>query len=341
MNTRYQSYWNRWIGGRAQLYFATPAGAAATSGGGSGATGGGGAPPAPAAPAPGGGGGTGTPTGDGGGQPAGAGGQPGGEGLPQLRSAYDSLKSKYEPWEKWGVDFQQAQTFQQGYQAVFNEINEAVQVLGEMTGRMYGEDEIQEAIQAHGLVATFDWLRDKVVQTQQQMDEGGGAPDPRQLQDVVQQHVNRALGPIQQRENLRMTNEANAVFERTVHGLISEAFKKDGFDIGAVSQDEITLLTDATSEMMKYDPQALVALKMEGKTAPIQKYFAQARTILDKYYMARATRERSRAGGGPPGGGRPPAGVPPEGNGQRPSLDEMINNPNSIRRFQNKPDYNS
>jgi hypothetical protein len=304
--------WN-WIGSSPVMYFATPAGPAVSSDGGAGAGGGGGAPPAPAAPSP-----------SQGGTQGQQGPQPGQDNIRQLRENYENIKKEFEPWTKLNVKPEQVTQFQGVYQKVYSSAAEIGRQLG------YPDDEIAEAL-AEDPIKTLDYLRNAAAQ-RQEADGRDGAPD---LSELVAQHVEQAIGPIQQRENFRMTNEANSLFERTVHGLASEVFKAEGFDIGQISQDEVDLLTNATSEILKYDDAALRSLKYEGKVAPIQKAFSEARTMLDKYYMSRTARERGRTGGGPRGPGQPPQ----QNGNRRPTLDEMIDNPDSIRTAQGKPGY--
>jgi hypothetical protein len=305
------------------MYWATPASPAVSTGsgdGGGGATGGGGAPPAPAAPAPGG-----TPA-------APAAPAPGQAGIENLRNEYGQLKAKYEPWERLGIDPTAAQLSHGVYTRIFQDAGAIGRELG------YPDAEIAEALREDP-IATIDFLRNEAFQRQQGRGTGNQPDDNRDLSQQIQEQIDQAIGPIRQQENLRITNEANAIFEKTTHQLIAELFTKEGIDIGKASQDEIALLTNATSEIMKYDEAALKDLKFGGKTAGIQRAFQEAVTMIDKYYLARSARERGAVGGGPrPGAGQqPPAGQP----GKRPSLDEMINNPDSIRSAQGKPGYST
>ena len=80
---------------------------------------------------------------------------------------------------------------------------------------------------------------------------------------------------------------------------------------------------------MKYDEDALRALKYQGQTAGVQKAFAEAATMLDKYFVARSTRSSAvRPAAGQPNRGtngqfRP--GYKPDGS--KASLDDLMNNP--------------
>lgn len=234
-----------------------------------------------------------------------------GDGVRQLREAYEGLKTKFEPWEKLGIKPDQVGQFQN----VYTKLHTEVATLGRELG--YPDNEIAEAM-AEDPVRTLDFLRTQADQAQQ----GNQQPDNGQdLNDLVAQHVNQVVGPIQQRENQRMTQEANSLFERTVHGLAVESFKAEGIDVANIPQDEMFMLTSAVSEILKYDEGALRSLKYEGKTAAVQQAFQEAKNYLDKYYLARTGRERARI--------QPAArpGQPAQPGQKKYTLDEMIENP--------------
>lgn len=258
-------------------------------------------------------------------QPAGAGPAPaagaqpqnGDSNIRQLREAYEGIKQKFEPWEKLNLKPEEVGRYQGTYTKVYNAAAEIGRNLG------FPDDQIAEALEADP-IRTLDYLRGLAQQGQQAQE---GDPD---LEQLVAQHVEQAIGPIQERENVRMTNEANSLFERTVYQSAVDSFKAEGLDIANIPQDELAMLMTATSEILKYDPDALKALKYEGKTAPIQKAFQQARTELDKYYLSRSGRDRARV--------VPPKGQIPTQNGQarKPTLDEMIENPSVIDEAQGR-----
>lgn len=271
------------------------------------------------------GGGDGAGAGSGGGTPAASqSGQQGGggDGIAQLRTAYESVKKEFEPYQKLNLKPEQIQQYSGIYEKTYTQIASIGRQLG------YPDAEIVEAMQEDP-VATLDFLRNEFAQRQQ----GGGQHNDQNanLQQLVEQGIEQALAPINERENVRMTNEANAVFERTTYQMASEMYKQEGLDISNVPEDEISLLLSAASEILKYDEDALRALKYEGKTAPIQKAFTEAKTMLDKYYLARSQRSMGGQRGGAPG--RAPNGqFQPGGQqgGKRPTLDEMIDNPGLI-----------
>lgn len=274
------------------------------------------------APAGGGSGSGGAPAG---GQPGGA--QPGqqggdGGGIAQLRSAYEQIKQKFEPFEKLNLKPEQITQYSTVYQKSF----EAAAELGRQLG--YPDAEIVEAL-LENPVETVNFLRNELQQRrdgQQQQQQ-----DPNlDLNELVEQRLQQALAPINERENLRMTNEANSVFERTTYQMAADMYKAEGLDIANVPPDEVSMLMSAASEIMKYDEDALRALKYEGKTASIQRAFTEAKTMLDKYFVARS----GRSGGARPAAapGRAPNGQFQPGmvNGKKATLDDIFNNPEIV-----------
>ena len=241
----------------------------------------------------------------------------------ELRQAYEGIKSKYEPWEKLGVQPDQVGHFQTVYQKVFTEAASVGRHLG------YADAEIEEALREDP-IKTVEFLRNEAQRSQQgQQSQAGGEQD---LNELVSQAIQQQIGPIQERENQRMTQEGNALFERTVHQCAVDAFKSEGIDVTQIPQDEMYLLTSGVSEILKYDENALRDLKYNGKTAAVQAAFQEMKTTLDKYYLARAGRDRARVSQ-PVRQGQPAA--LPEG-GRRPTLNEMIDNPSLIDEAQGR-----
>jgi hypothetical protein len=289
------------------------------SGGGApaGGTGGG----APGAGAPGPGAGSGTPA-------AGAGAAP--DNIAQLRTAYEALKAKHEPYEKLG-EYEQVSGGYGAYQKVFAEVSEIGTALG------YPEDEIAEAMR-EAPIETLDYLRRQYAEAESGAGGGEGEVSQEDLRAQVEAMVSEGLQPVYERENVTRTENANALFDRTVYGMIGEALKKEGADIASLRNDpvakhEIECLILATREIMKWDADGIKALKFEGKTAAVQKAFNTAQNLFESYYVARGTRERNKivapgrgAGGGAPGAGGAGAGGAKKGL----TLDEMIDDPGKI-----------
>lgn len=237
------------------------------------------------------------------------------QGLKQLREAYEGVKAKFEPYEKLNLKPEQITQYSGVYQKVYGE----AQAVGRNLG--YSDEEIAEALTEDPL-RTVEFLRNQAQQQAQGQPQGN--EDLRTQMEAMAQEV---LGPIQQRENVRMTDAANQLFEQTVRQSAVESFKAEGIDVAQIPEDEMFMLVNATSEIMKYDNAALQELKYQGKTAAIQKAFQEARTYLDKYYLARANRDRSRVQtrtmGAPEIRGQ-------QQQGRKPTLDEMIENPGLI-----------
>jgi hypothetical protein len=291
------------------MNFATGANAAVTQQGGAdgGAAAGGGTPAAqPAA------------------QPNAPGSGAGGDGIAQLRTAYESVKKEFEPYQKLNLKPEQITQ----YSGVYQKTYEQVATIGRQLG--YPDDQIAEALHEDP-VATLDFLRNEFQQRQQ---SGQSRQDNGQeLNELVQSRIDAAIGPVQEWQNTQMTQAANAAFERTVYQMATDLYKSEGLDIANVPPDEMELLMSATSEILKYDEGALRALKYEGKTAPIQKAFTEAKTMLDKYFIARSQRpaggqQRAAQLGRAPNGQFQPGGQ----QAKRPTLDEMIDNPALINQ---------
>lgn len=205
------------------------------------------------------------------------------------------------------------------------EIRGRIDILGRIEGEgarlaeelQFEAQEFREAFNEDPL-GTLDFLRKAA---QEKAPALQGQPD---LNRLVKEAVGKELGPIREQENIRRTDAANAVFDQEVHNLAAAEFKAAGIDIGAVDSGEMELITNAVSEIFKYDEEGMTALKMEGKTASIKKAFTEARTMLDKYYLARQKRENSKLG---LTGQQRSGQADRKGGKKRPTLDEIIDNP--------------
>jgi hypothetical protein len=303
------------------LYFMEFASSAGVTGGSDGApppSGGEGA----GSPSPGGGGGAPGVTAPSG-QPSG--GQPqGGGNIAQLRTEYEALKAKYEPWSKFEadeIDHESVTTAYSTFQRIYTEAAELGRNLG------YDDDEIAEALQQEP-IAVLRYLQSESAKAAQ--GGGGQQTEEERIQELINQAVEARTAPLMSAENVRQTNAANNRFEQYTMGLISEHLKKDGFTGNAADSPETDTLMRITSELMKYDTGALSALKHEGKTALINKYFAEAVKMADTYYAARYARETTPA---PGASGKPwekgKARAAAAG-AKKPTLDDMIDNPETI-----------
>lgn len=258
----------------------------------------------------------------------------------QLRDAFNTtkrtleeLQAKYQPWDKLGVRPEDVQNFQGGYQQVYSEIKGIGDSLG------ISEQEVADAIRQHGLVRVLDHLRQEAYDADQVANGNQDAINDRDLQDRIESMVEQRLSPIQQRENMRLVHEANSLTERTIHDLAVSNFKALGMDYAQAPAALRDFITTGVTEVLKYDDDALVALKMEGKTAGIQKAFQTFQSMWDAAYLARRAMEtgaRPAPGAAP---GRPAQGNQPPGKAK--SIDELIDNPDRIRELGGRPAYSS
>ena len=235
-------------------------------------------------------------------------------GLRQLREQYEALKAQHEPYTKLNLKPEQITQYSQFYQNLHTEAGELGRDLG------FSEEEVAEAF-AQDPVATVNFLRSQASRAEQRGQEGQQGDLRQQMEQIVQQ----TIGPIQQRENLRMTNEANSLFERTVYQESVNFFKGQGIEIAKVAPEELQTIMDAASEAMKYEDADVKALKFEGKTAGVQKAFKEAINFLDRYYLARSNRERAHLGPANRGGNNQGGQQGGNQQGRKPTLDEIIN----------------
>lgn len=232
--------------------------------------------------------------------------------IDQLRSAYEGIKKEFEPYQKLGLKPEQITSYQTVYQRTYEQVASIGRQLG------YPDDELSEALQADP-VATLDYLRREFAAAQQGRERANPEAD---LQARISQGIEEAMTPLNEWHNEQLTTNANSTFDREAYRLAGELFQKEGVDIKSISPDELDAIMFATSEYLKYDEEALRALKYEGKTAAIAKSFNEAIKGLDAYYMARS--KRSSAMPARSNQGQPQPGQP---NGKKPSLDDIINDP--------------
>lgn len=310
---------SKFFGSRPVLNFASAPSAVSGAGGGD--------PGGPGGGTPGGGAGGGTPA------PSAPGGSGGGappaaidwktapeqfrSGYEKIKSDYEKLQGEFKPWQDWakesGVGVDQLGNVHGTYQEVYEVISTAAEQLG------YAEDEIAEAVEKHGIVKVLNHLQGETARGQQTAGQGGEDD----LETRIEQAVNQRFAPIQERENARLTDAANTRFEQIVHESIVGAYRAEGIDVANVPKEESFMLMNATSEILKYDEKALIALKQGKGQADVQKAFHQAKTFLDQYYLARSGRERVRIQG-------PPRVQQPGQPERRPTLDEMAEEPTLI-----------
>jgi len=240
------------------------------------------------------------------------------DGYQKLKTDFEALQGKYKPYEEWstksGVAPDQLESIHGTYQEVYDEIGGLAEALGR------AEDDVQEAIQKHGVLKVLDYLRGQYAKSEES--RTGADQD---INEVIDQALAERLGPIEQREQERLTQAGNQLFEQIVHQSIVDAFKAEGLDVAQIPEKESFMLMNATSEILKYEEPALIALKQgaPGARAAVQKAFQQAKTFLDEYYLSRSGRERGRIQG-------PPKVQAPGQPARKPTLDEMIEEPTLV-----------
>lgn len=253
------------------------------------------------------------------------------EGYNKLKADYDKLQADHKPWQSLNVKPDEVGRFQQNYQQVYGELKGIGDSLG------IQEKEIADAIAIHGLLPVLDQLRYEAAQAEAAAGGDQEAIQARELEERIQAGIQTALSPIQQRENQRLVHEGNQLVERTITDLATSAFKTAGFDFAAAPAPLKDFILTGVTEVLKYDDQGMRALKFEGKTAPIQRAFQTFQAMWDAAYLARRQMEGNVAPRRP-GGQPPPSGA---ATGKLPSIDEIINDPNTVRTAQNKPAYST
>jgi hypothetical protein len=312
------------------------AGAGGGDGAGSGAAGGAGG-------AGGDGAGAGGAAGAGGGGDAGAGGGGGaaaasaaGDNVAELRRNYESAKTNLEKWTKLGADPDQVAQHATAGQKLYTQYEGIATRLG------YKKEEFQEAYNADpGKVIAF--LGRKAAERQAAEAANGNKPLTRdEINRLLEDKLNEKTAPLEERENLRLANEADFKVSQTFEKLGQTTFTPEGWK--AMPQGERDTLQLVMQEMLAYDEPALIEIKTKGATAPVQKYFQEAVKFLDTYYNARLSRETgggaaraAGAGAGANGGGGKGKGggaaTPPGVNaatGKPWTINELIEDPSRI-----------
>lgn len=258
-----------------------------------------------------------------------------------LRTAYetakrerDDLQKQYEPWQRLGMKPEDVSSSNQGYQQVYSEIKGVSDQLD------IPENEIADAIRQFGVLRVLDHLRGELYEAEQANAGDEGVLREQDLDARIQAGIEAAVSPIQNRENQRLVHEANALSDRVINEMAADMYKKQGVDYASAPNELKMFISTGVTEVLKYDDEALHALKYEGRTVGIQKAFQTFMQMWDAAYLAR----RKMEGNVVPqqrGGGRSPAGGPPADGKKPPSLDEIIADPNLVRTSQGKPAYST
>lgn len=252
------------------------------------------------------------------------------EGYSKLKTDFENLQKQYEPWKGVNVQPGDIGRFQAGYQQVYGEVKNIADTL------QIDEAEVAKAIQDHGLLPVLDQLRYEYDQA-----EAARAGDPNALHDQdldtrIREGIDAATRPLVERENQRLVHEGNQLVERTITDLATAAFKTAGLDWNSAEPALRDFWLTGVTEALKYDDDALRAIKFEGRTAGIQRAFQTFQAMFDAAYLARRKME---GGVVPARAGQPPVRQQPPA--KQPSLDEMLDNPDVIRTSQGKPAYST
>lgn len=225
------------------------------------------------------------------------------DNVKQMREAYENLKKKHEPFEKLG-DQKQVESYYAGYKGIVDEAYK----LGEELG--YSKEQVDESM-AENPLGTLGYLRSKQAES---------SKAPQDVSELVKRAVEERTAPINEYLNQQLTDAAETRFQEEFNRLFSEKFK----DTEAWPEEAKGLLYDIVSETLKYDEEGLKQLKMEKKTAAIQKYFEEGYNRLLKVYGALSGAEQKRAtkGGGKVGEPSPTV--------KKPTIDELIEHPELI-----------
>lgn len=260
---------------------------------------------------------------------AGAAAGAGGEGIEQLRRTYEETKGNLEKWTKLGANPEEVAGHATVGQRLYTQ-NEAI-----ATKLGYSKEEFREAFNADP-AKTMAFLARKAGE-QARVD--GSKPLTRdELNRLLEEKLGEATKPLEERENMRLAQEADFKVSQTFEKLGQQTFTPEGWK--AMPQGEREVLQLVMQEMLAYDEQALVEIKTKGATAPVQKYFQEATKFLDGYYNARLQRETGRAaaangagargnGSGKGEGAATPRGVNPDT--KKPwTINELIEDPSRV-----------
>jgi len=249
----------------------------------------------------------------------------------QLKTQHDQLNMKFKPFESINPD--QFKSFQGSHTQVMRSIQQVSNALG------IDESEVNEAISQFGVVAVLDHLRQEAWEAEQADAGNQEVINERDLNERIQNGIQQAISPIQQRENQRLVHEANSLTERTIVDLATAHYKAQGSDYTQFPQPLRDFISTGVTEVLKYDDQGLLDLKFQGKTAPIQKAFQTFMAMFDQAYLARRGMEGGVVNTGNRGAGQGNQNQVGQRQGKMPTIDEIIDDPNRVRTAQGRPVY--
>lgn len=254
------------------------------------------------------------------------------DGYSKLKADYEKLQGDLKPWQGLNVKPEEVSHFQQNYQQVYGEMKGISETLG------INERELADAIKLHGLVPVLDRLRVEMQQAEAAENGDPQAVSDRDLEARIDRAAEQRLSPVLERENQRIVKEANVLVGNTITQLASDAFKAAGLDYSGAPPALKDFIETGVTEALKYDDDGMRSLKFDGKTAAVQRAFQTFSAMFDAAYLARQQMETKRVPAAP--GRQQPArpGVP---QAKKPTFDEMIDNPDSIRTAGGRPAYSS
>lgn len=288
----------------------------------------------------------GTGAGSGGGAPVSTGGAPAAPAQPSInwetapaqfreafsaqKRAFEELQGKHGAYEKLGKveDISRVQSQHTAAVSAAKSIADGLQI---------PETELRDAINQYGIAAVLHQLRQEQWESEQAQQGNQDVLRDQDLNERINSAAQHVLGPIQQRENQRMTHEGNQLVERTISEIATNQLKAQGVDWQGLPNEYKNFFLTGVTEVLKYDQEGLNAIKFQGQTAPIQRAVATFTAMADAYYLARRSSEGNMRGGQQRQ--QAPAAKP---NGfKQPSIDEMLTDPDIIRTSQGKAAYSS
>jgi len=207
----------------------------------------------------------------------------------QLREAYDALKREHDPYKALGKpdEIQNHVSVSQKMFAVATE-------LGKELG--YDEKQVRDAL-LDDPAATYEFLKQKKIEAEK---ANGGQPVD--IKKLLKEQLDKELKPFKDEREQQLIDRAHALFDTAFDQQVAELYKDD-----KPSEDELDMLYDATFRLLEKNPEIIKQLKDEKKAAGVAQLVAQAKTAIDKYYLARSGRENKRVNpnGNPPAPKKP------------------------------------
>lgn len=196
---------------------------------------------------------------------------------PNLQVLRDSHK-QYTEWKGKLGDFEQAHTTVQ----TFQRLSQEAETVGAKLG--YTLEEVKASFKEDP-VGTLAILRQEANAAARKVAGQGGQPR-NQGQPDLKKMIQDELKPITERHQQQIAREANNLFNTTVDSLVDTDFAE--MRGSEEYKDAYNLISDAASELMKYDEAGLKALQAGGPqaVAAIKKAYADAKDIFVRGFTA-------------------------------------------------------